>query len=107
MDVCSCSGGIQRYRSCKHLPSPDLFQPALAGVEPVVDVRGGLVGKYSVIFESEIHRMPNKSDRRVTAGQVGKNLVEEREDAQFSLLPYAAARRASGFHRHEPWFQTP
>ena len=54
----------------------------------MIDVRNGLVEKYSTIFGSgtHYHRMPVRSCRRGQLGRIGKNLVEEPEGAQFSLL---------------------
>ena len=57
-----------------YLPSPRLFQPPLAGIEPVADALGGLVGKNSAVFEPGIHyhRMPVKSCGCTAVGAGGE-----------------------------------
>jgi len=82
VEVCFCSGEIRRYRSA----NPDPHVPSgLAGVKPVVDVRNGLVEKYSAIFGSGIECLSGLVVVR-QLGRTGKNLVEEPEGVQFGLL---------------------
>ena len=64
------SGSTVPTNSHSHLSPPGLFQPPLAGVKPVADVGGRLVGKSPAILESGVHyhRMSFKSGRCATVG---------------------------------------
>jgi len=84
MEVCFCSGEIQRHRSANsdpHLPSGH------AGVKPAADARNGLVKEDSAILGPGpmiIECLLSLVARQLW--RVGKNFIEEREGAQFGLL---------------------